>query len=69
MLYWYNVRQSWKVQCSGLDSSKCLFQIGNQIVDMLRADRQTDSARINFLFCKFLRVELRMSGTCRMNDQ
>ena len=53
----------------GLDFSKCLFQIGNQIVDMLRADRQADSARINFLFCKFLRVELRMSGTCRMNDQ
>ena len=79
MLYLYNIKniavmEKYLIHSNELhliDAEKIHQAVEKMVesLDMLRADRQTDSARINFLFCKFLRVELRMSGTCRMNDQ
>ena len=46
-----------------------LIEIGDEIVDMLRTDRQTDCAGIDVLLGKFGFVELRVGGRRRMDDK
>ena len=48
---------------------ECLLQILNYIINMLRADGQTDRVGPDALLCQFLLVELGMGGGCRMNHQ
>ena len=52
-----------------LDSSKALFQISNNIIDMLSADGQADGVGLNALIQQLLGAQLAVSGSRRMDDQ
>ncbi len=46
-----------------------MFEVGYQVVDMLRADRQADRAGIDVLLFLLPGRQLRVGGRSRMNDQ
>ena len=52
-----------------LDSVKSLCQIGDDVVDMLGADRQADRVLLNADVGQFLGGELGMGGGGRVDDQ
>ena len=51
------------------DGCKALFQIGNDVVNMLCADGEADGRLCNALIGKLLLSELRMGRGRRMDDQ
>lgn len=48
---------------------KTLFQVRDDVVDMLCSDGQTNGIFVNASVFQLLRCHLRMSGGCRMDDQ
>ena len=52
-----------------LDCLKSFIQILNDIIDIFRSDRETDSVRFDTLIQKFFLCALAVGGGCRMDNQ